>query len=107
MVTNNHNIIFNNEGCLENKIYKMNLTEVEELFSKNKSERREYIMNQYKSYLKKLLKTNYVSKHWIDGSFVTLKEEPNDIDLLTEFNGNVDNDGKHEKIQDLLIMLLF
>lgn len=57
MVTNNHNIIFNNEGCLENKIYKMNLTEVEELFSKNKSERREYIMNQYKSYLKELLKT--------------------------------------------------
>ena len=26
-------------------------------------------------------------KHWIDGSFVTLKENPNDIDILTEFDG--------------------
>ena len=25
--------------------------------------------------------------HWIDGSFVTLKENPGDIDLLTEFDG--------------------
>lgn len=81
----------------------MNLTEVEELFSKDKSERRVYIMNQYKIYLDKLLKTNHVLKHWIDGSFVTLKEEPGDIDLLTEFNGiGVDNEGKHEEIQDFI-----
>jgi hypothetical protein len=25
--------------------------------------------------------------HWIDGSFVTLKENPNDIDTFTEFDG--------------------
>ena len=31
--------------------------------------------------------------HWVDGSFVTLKENPNDIDTLTEFDG--------EKVENL------
>ena len=31
--------------------------------------------------------TNCCLNHWIDGSFVTLKENPDDIDTLTEFDG--------------------
>lgn len=98
-----HNIFFNEEGCLENKIHKMNLNEFEELFSKNKSDRRKYIMEQYKPYLKKLLETGYVLKHWINGSFVTLKEKPKDIDTFTELDGiKVDEDERHDEIQRLI-----
>ncbi len=88
---------FNEEGCLPKGIYLMNLEKFEDNFSKNKSKKRKIIMEHYKSYLNKLLKYDCVINHWIDGSFVTSKEEPNDIDTLTEFDGlKLDEDNKIE-----------
>ena len=45
---------FNEHGYLPYGTYNMNLKEVEEIFSKNKSERRKKIMEEYKNHLKEL-----------------------------------------------------
>lgn len=94
---------FNEEGCLPKGIYDMSISEFEELFSKNKSDKRKYIMDYYKEYLEKLLNSGYVLNHWVDGSFVTLKEEPNDIDTLTEIDGlKCDENGDSDRIHKLI-----
>ena len=94
---------FNEEGCLPFKIYSMSISEFENIFSKGKSDERKYIMEHYKHYIEKLLNCEYVLNHWVDGSFVTLKEKPNDIDTLTEIDGlksdlNDDTDKVHKLI---------
>lgn len=103
METTNDVPKFNDEGCLPFKIYEMSISEFEELFSKGKSNKRQYIMEQYKYYLKNLLDSEYVLHHWADGSFVTLKDEPNDIDLLTEIDGlKMDLDDQTDEIHKLI-----
>lgn len=65
--------------------------------------RRKRIIIEYKPYLKEIINSGYFLNHWIDGSFTTTKENPGDIDLLTEFDGNkVDKDNKKEIIQKLI-----
>jgi hypothetical protein len=44
-------------------------------------------MKAYEKHLKEILNTEIATDHWINGSFVTNEKKPNDIDLLTEFNG--------------------
>ncbi|MBQ2654740.1 MAG: hypothetical protein IJF83_14395 [Methanobrevibacter sp.] len=78
---------FDNNGYLPPGIYNMALSEVEELFSKNKTETRKKIMKEYKKQLTAIKRTGYCLDHWIDGSFVTSKINPKDIDTLTEFDG--------------------
>lgn len=94
---------FNEEGCLPFGIHKMSIAEFEKVFSNNKSHKRKKIMKEYKEYLKMLLNSEYVLNHWADGSFVTLKDKPNDIDTLTEIDGlksdeNNDTDKVHKLI---------
>ena len=94
---------FNEEGCLPFGIYEMNIDEFENIFTKNKSTKRKEIMKHYKEYIKDIINSPYYLNHWIDGSYVTLKKNPNDIDLLTEYDGiKVDNDNKKEEIEGII-----
>lgn len=74
-------------GCLLPGIYELSLKEFEEEFVKDKSQRRQDIFDNYKYHITKIKDTDCCLNHWIDGSFVTLEEKPNDIDTLTEFDG--------------------
>lgn len=76
---------FNSEGCLPLGIYEMRLDEIKRILVN--STKREEIMNHYNKHLHDLQNSPHYLNHWIDGSFVTLKENPNDIDTLTEFDG--------------------
>lgn len=86
---------FDENGYLPPGVYNMTLDELEEIFSKNRSSQRKRIMEEYKIHLKALQNTGYYLDHWVDGSFTTSKENPNDIDTLTEFDGlkaDINND---------------
>jgi hypothetical protein len=94
---------FNNGGCLPQGICELTLDEFEKEFVFDKSQRRREIFDQYKIHLNDIEETGCCLNHWIDGSFVTLKENPGDIDTLTEFDGvKVAKLGMHEKIEDII-----
>lgn len=94
---------FDKKGNLPYGLYNMTLDEIEEIFSKNKSSKRQEIMKEYKKHLEELQKTGYYLDHWIDGSFTTTKENPNDIDTLTEFDGlKVDENNDRAKMDNLI-----
>ena len=78
---------YDDVGCLLPGIYDLSLDEIEHEFVVGKSQRRCDIFENYKCHLKEIKNTNCCLNHWIDGSFVTLKENPNDIDTFTEFDG--------------------
>ena len=90
------NLKYNEYGCLFEGVYELSLEDVENEFVKDNSQRRRDIFDYYKSHLNDIKSTGFCLNHWIDGSFVTLKENPNDIDTLTEFDG--------VKIKELCIM---
>jgi hypothetical protein len=81
------NLNYNEHGCLLPGIYELSLKEIEGEFVEGKSQRRRDIFDNYTFHLKEIKDTGCCLNHWIDGSFVTLKENPNDIDTLTEFDG--------------------
>lgn len=94
---------FNDEGCLPKGIYQLTLEEVENHFVDGKSQRRQDIFEEFKVHLRDIRETGCCLNHWIDGSFVTLKENPGDIDTLTEFDGiKVDKLGIKDKIEDVI-----
>lgn len=94
---------FNDEGCLPFGVYEMSLEEFEEIFSKNQSSRRQLIMKYYKEHINQIRSLPYYLNHWIDGSYVTSKENPNDIDTFTEFDGvKVDEDDDKALVEDLI-----
>lgn len=81
------NLKYDDVGCLLQGIYDLSLDEIEREFVAGKSKRRHDIFEKYKYHLNEIKDTNCCLNHWIDGSFVTLKENPDDIDTLTEFDG--------------------
>lgn len=92
---------FDNKGCLPFGIYVMALEEFEEIFVN--SPRREEIMHHYRKHLQEIQNSPHYLNHWINGSFVTLKENPMDIDTLTEFDGvTVDKSNELEKIDAMI-----
>ena len=94
---------FNEEGCLPFGVYEMSLEEFEEIFSKNQSSRRQLIMKYYKEHINQIRSLPYYLNHWIDGSYVTSKENPNDIDTFTEFDGvKVDQNDDKTLVEDLI-----
>ena len=94
---------FNEEGCLPQGIYELSLDDFESQFVESKSQRRREIFEYYIIHLNDIKKTGCCINHWVDGSFVTLKENPGDIDTLTEFNGvKVDELGIKEVIEDII-----
>ena len=94
---------FNDEGCLPQGICELTLNEFEEEFIAGKSQRRQEIFRHYKTHLRDIEETGCCLNHWINGSFVTLKENPGDIDTLTEFDGvKVEKLGIKDKIEDII-----
>ena len=94
---------YNDEGCLPQGIYELTLNQVEREFSQNKSMKRQEMFEHYKIHLDEIKKTGCCLNHWIDGSFVTLKENPADIDTLTEFDGiKIDELGMTDEIEDII-----
>lgn len=81
------NLKYNQDGCLLYDIYELSLQEVEEEFVKGKSQRRKEIFDNYQEHISEIKDTDCCLNHWINGSFVTLKENPGDIDTFTEFDG--------------------
>lgn len=60
-------------------------------------------MEIYKIHLNEIQNTGYYLDHWIGGSFITTKENPNDIDTLTEFDGEKVDENDDKKLIDDLI----
>ena len=93
---------FDKNGYLPYGVYNLNMEEFKSTFCKN-SPKREKIMEEYEKHLSEIKNTGYFPDHWIDGSFVSSKEDPSDIDTLTEFDGlKVDENNDRQKIDDLI-----
>lgn len=94
---------FDENGYLPHGMYNMTFDELEEIFSKGKTKRRKEIMSHYERHLTEIRNSGYCLDHWIGGSFATSKENPNDIDTLTEFDGlEVDKNNDRSLIDDLI-----
>lgn len=94
---------FNEYGYLPYGMYNLTINEIEKIFSRNNSKRRKEIMEIYKIHLNEIQNTGYYLDHWIGGSFITTKENPNDIDTLTEFDGEKVDENDDKKLIDDLI----
>jgi len=78
----------NAEGLLPVGIHQATLIEVKEIFG-DSSERRMFLMKSLIIALSNLYMAGAVNV-WIDGSFVTVKEIPGDIDVCWEYHPNID-----------------
>ncbi|MFE4524756.1 DUF6932 family protein [Cytobacillus firmus] len=96
---------FNEHGNLNGGIIKgMSLDDVEEFFVKNfpNSNTRERNFKGFTEFIEVLKRDGVVqvlSKIWLDGSFLTNKEDPNDIDMVIYLNPHEDN---IEAIKDIM-----
>lgn len=64
----------------------------------NISKRRKELFGKYQKFTKLCNDTKGIEQHFIDGSYVTNKEEPGDIDLLITFNDEVyDSEDSYNK----------
>lgn len=77
---------FDKNGYLPHGIYPMTYNEFKRIFGENSAKRKE-ILKVYEKFMLEIKNTGYFLNHWIDGSFVSKKENPKDIDTLTEFDG--------------------
>lgn len=68
-------------------IYSPTLKEFKERFVTN--QRRKELFRNYKFFSKLCIDAKGIEKHYVDGSYVTNKKNPGDIDLLVIFNDNV------------------
>lgn len=80
--------IFDSNGNLPKGCYKPSIKEFEEKFVHDftTSKTRQEIFTGYKEYCEKMAAFNIATKQWVDGSFITNRENPNDIDLLTHID---------------------
>ena len=93
---------FDKNGYIPYGVYNMTMEEFKSIFCKN-SPKREEIIEEYEKHLSEIKNTGYFLDHWIDGSFVSTKENPSDIDTLTEFDGaEVDKNNDRPKIDELI-----
>ncbi len=76
---------FNENGYLEPGFHNKDIIEVEDklVTNFNDSTTRKAIIEGYRAFIRKFKECGInVVEHWIDGSFVSTKENPNDIDML-------------------------
>lgn len=93
---------FDKNGYLPYGVYNMNMDEFKRIFCENSSKREE-ILKEYEKHLSEIMDTGYFLDHWIDGSFVSAKKNPSDIDTLTEFDGaEADKNNDKQRIDDLI-----
>ncbi len=79
---------FDERGCLPDGIYNPSVQEFKERFVK-KTKRRQELFEKYKEFIKLCDKANMIEQHYLDGSYVTSKEEPGDIDLIVIYTPEV------------------
>lgn len=79
---------FDERGCLPEGIYNPSVNEFVERFVEI-SQRRKLLFGKYKNFTKLSNNAKGIEQHYIDGSYVTKKERPGDIDLLLTFNDHV------------------
>lgn len=96
---------FNEKGHLPPGLHQATLDEFETRFVTGQpSETRSNIFGGYLNYRAELIELRVAIKQWVDGSFTTAKQNPSDIDLVTQYDGAiVDSD---QQIQIKLNSLL-
>jgi hypothetical protein len=79
---------FNNKGLLKPGVYKLKIEEIQKYFGSLNSKRIEL----FNGLLKALenMKISGINNVYIDGSFITTKEQPNDIDGCWDYENNID-----------------
>jgi hypothetical protein len=90
--------VFDKNGNLPKGVHILTVGEIEKYFTWTKT--RKKLMTGLKKSLDNMKKAG-VQKIWIDGSFVTAKDDPNDIDGCWEAHQNID-----EKILDPVFLQL-
>jgi hypothetical protein len=83
-----NNLSFNNKGLLKPGVYKLNIAEVQKFFGSLNSKRVELFNGLFKAL--KNMKNSGIKNVYIDGSFITTKEQPNDIDGCWDYENNID-----------------
>ncbi len=74
---------FNSDGLLPEGIHECSIDQIEESFGRfTTSDRRPMLFSNLKIYWNELRKTNFIDHMIVNGSFVTDKKEPGDIDLI-------------------------
>lgn len=79
----------NGDGLLPEGVHELPLEDVEELFGRfQRSDRRVKLLESLKEYLSEAQQMDGFVCMIVDGSFVTAKEEPSDIDLILVLRGD-------------------
>lgn len=78
---------FNERGLIEPGIHSMDMTEFYDTFVAQftTSQRRQIIFNNLIDFIKSISHSYKVYEIWIDGSYVTQKINPNDVDIVIFF----------------------
>ncbi len=90
------------EGLLKPGLTDMSISEMRKLFVEefDNNKKRSLLLDNFKGILDELSLFGIKFEVWVDGSFVTKKEEPSDIDICILLEENeVDNMMDFEKIQ--------
>lgn len=104
-------ITFDSNGYLESPTpSELTLSEFEEYFVKAfpKSDRRKWLFENYLQYTNRF--QNEIFPHfeqWIDGSFISKKENPKDIDIVTFLDYNVYDLRDEDMINQFFTFSLF
>ena len=82
---------FNEHGILPEGVHDCSLAEIGERFGQfQRTDARCRLFEQLKGFLGQVSATGFVIEVIIDGSFVTAKDDPNDIDLILVLRSNHD-----------------
>ncbi len=78
---------FNERGLIEPGIHSMDMTEFYDTFVAQftTSQRRQIIFNNLIDFIKSISHSYKIYEIWIDGSYVTQKINPNDVDIVIFF----------------------
>ncbi len=99
---------FNENGVLPEGIYKATIKEIKEVFcSFGDTTKRNKLFNSFLRYLTEVKKHNIDYEIYIDGSFVTDKESPGDIDILLFFDFEYQNEKWLDLISDMKVRIKF
>lgn len=87
------------------KIYSPSFEEFEERFVDQfpNSDTRKEIIGEYKKHCNEVVSYGIVNEQWVNGSYITIKDDPSDIDMLFEVDGTeLDNRNLKETMDDVI-----
>lgn len=95
---------FDSNGNLPSGHIEPNIQEFEDRFVREftASITREGIFNSYILYCRRILSLAVGIKQWVDGSYITSKINPNDVDLVTHFDATKVNEQTSMELDELL-----